>query len=105
MFPELILGSMCWQSRQSIDKDSPLNWTQTFRPLPILEMSCLFSARLVCLSSRVACAFRQLSGGERRRVALALVLGFAELISARGRLRCNLMVLDEVRPSVSLSSF
>ncbi|KAK9914871.1 hypothetical protein WJX75_001641 [Coccomyxa subellipsoidea] len=41
-------------------------------------------------------SLRQLSGGERRRVALALVLGFAELISARGRLRCNLMVLDEV---------
>ncbi|BDA43190.1 probable DNA double-strand break repair Rad50 ATPase [Coccomyxa sp. Obi] len=39
---------------------------------------------------------RQLSGGERRRIALALVLGFADLISARGRLRCNLMVLDEV---------
>lgn len=39
---------------------------------------------------------RQLSGGERRRVALALALGFADLISARSRLRCNLLVLDEV---------
>ena len=39
---------------------------------------------------------RQLSGGERRRIALALLLGFADLISARGRLRCNLIVLDEV---------
>ena len=39
---------------------------------------------------------RQLSGGERRRVALALALGFAELASARTGLRCNLLVLDEV---------
>ena len=39
---------------------------------------------------------RQLSGGERRRIALALLLGFADLVSARGRLQCNLIVLDEV---------
>ncbi len=38
----------------------------------------------------------QLSGGERRRVALALALGFAALVRDRGRLRCNLLVLDEV---------
>ncbi len=42
-------------------------------------------------------SLRQLSGGERRRVALALALGFAQLVSARGRLRCNMLVLDEVR--------
>lgn len=42
-------------------------------------------------------SLRQLSGGERRRVGLALALGFAELIAARGRLRCNYIVLDEVR--------
>lgn len=41
-------------------------------------------------------SIRQLSGGERRRVALALALGFADLVSGRGRLRCNLIVLDEV---------
>ncbi|KAK9863227.1 hypothetical protein WJX84_009464 [Apatococcus fuscideae] len=39
---------------------------------------------------------RQLSGGERRRVGLALALGFSELIAARSRLRTNLIVLDEV---------
>ncbi|PSC67536.1 ABC transporter (ISS) [Micractinium conductrix] len=39
---------------------------------------------------------RQLSGGERRRVALALALGFSELAAQRGRLRSNLIVLDEV---------
>lgn len=39
---------------------------------------------------------RQLSGGERRRVALALALGFSELAAQRGRLRSNLVVLDEV---------
>lgn len=39
---------------------------------------------------------KQLSGGERRRVALALALGFTELAAHRGRLRCNLLVLDEV---------
>lgn len=44
---------------------------------------------------------RQLSGGERRRVALALALGFAELASARTGLRCNLLVLDEVKASRS----
>ena len=40
----------------------------------------------------------QLSGGERRRVALALALGFADLVRSRGRLTCNLLVLDEVGP-------
>lgn len=38
----------------------------------------------------------QLSGGERRRVALSLALGFADLVRARGRLSCNVLVLDEV---------
>ena len=42
------------------------------------------------------CLIRQLSGGERRRMALALVLGFGDLIAQRGRLRANLIVLDEV---------
>jgi DNA repair exonuclease SbcCD ATPase subunit len=37
----------------------------------------------------------QLSGGERRRAALALALGFSELAALRGALRCNLLVLDE----------
>lgn len=44
-------------------------------------------------------SIRQLSGGERRRVALALALGFADLISGRGQLRCNLIVLDEASAS------
>ena len=39
---------------------------------------------------------RQLSGGERRRLALALALGFARLTANRGNLRCNVIVLDEV---------
>ena len=39
----------------------------------------------------------QLSGGERRRIALALCLGFADLLRSRARLTCNLLVLDEVR--------
>ena len=39
---------------------------------------------------------RQLSGGERRRIALALALGFAELTAHRGHLRCNMIILDEV---------
>lgn len=39
---------------------------------------------------------KQLSGGERRRVALALAMGFADLASARTGLRCNLLILDEV---------
>lgn len=41
-------------------------------------------------------SLQQLSGGERRRAALALSLGFADLVRARGRLACNLLVLDEV---------
>jgi len=44
-------------------------------------------------------SIRQLSGGERRRVALALALGFADLISGQGQLRCNLIVLDEASAS------
>jgi len=44
-------------------------------------------------------SIRQLSGGERRRVALALALGFADLIAGRGQLRCNLIVLDEASAS------
>ena len=32
-----------------------------------------------------------------RRLGLALALGFSELVAERGRLRCNLIVLDEVR--------
>ncbi len=39
---------------------------------------------------------RQLSGGERRRVALALCLGFSELVRRRRKLLCNVIVLDEV---------
>ncbi|GAB4817224.1 hypothetical protein N2152v2_004270 [Parachlorella kessleri] len=39
---------------------------------------------------------KQLSSGERRRVALALALGFSELAAQRGQLRSNLLVLDEV---------
>jgi hypothetical protein len=38
---------------------------------------------------------RQLSGGERRRVALALSLAFADLAAERGGVRCSLLVLDE----------
>ena len=38
----------------------------------------------------------QLSGGQWRRVSLALDFAFSELIRRRGVLRCNLMVMDEV---------
>jgi len=41
-------------------------------------------------------AVKQLSGGERRRVSIALALGFTELAARRGRLRSDLLVLDEV---------
>lgn len=40
----------------------------------------------------------QLSGGERRRVTLALLLGFVALASDRSSMTCNLLVLDEVSP-------
>ena len=40
---------------------------------------------------------QSLSGGEKRRVAIALVLGFAELIGTRAQLSCNVAVFDEVR--------
>jgi DNA repair exonuclease SbcCD ATPase subunit len=36
-----------------------------------------------------------LSGGQWRRCSLALSLGFAELVSRRGKLRPSLLVLDE----------
>ncbi|GJP80515.1 hypothetical protein CLOP_g10722 [Closterium sp. NIES-67] len=41
-------------------------------------------------------ALRQLSGGERRRVALALALAFAEVAAERSGVRWDLLVLDEV---------
>lgn len=41
-------------------------------------------------------SIRSLSGGERRRVALALAFGFADLVKMRGNLQCNILVLDEV---------
>ena len=50
-------------------------------------------------------SIRQLSGGERRRIALALALGFADLTAGRGQLRCNLIVLDEVFLAARLANF
>jgi DNA repair exonuclease SbcCD ATPase subunit len=41
-------------------------------------------------------ALSQLSGGQWRRVSLALDLAFTELVRRRGVLRCNVMVMDEV---------
>lgn len=38
----------------------------------------------------------QLSGGQWRRVSMALDLAFAELVRRKGVLRCNLIVMDEV---------
>lgn len=38
----------------------------------------------------------QLSGGQWRRVSMALDLAFAEIIRRKGALRCNLIVMDEV---------
>ena len=38
----------------------------------------------------------QLSGGQWRRVSMALDLAFAEIIRRRGTLRSNLIVMDEV---------
>jgi len=40
-------------------------------------------------------SIEQLSGGERRRVSLALTLAFNDLAASRGGLRCELLVLDE----------
>lgn len=37
----------------------------------------------------------QLSGGQWRRASLALALAFTELARRRGKLSCNLLVLDE----------
>ncbi len=46
---------------------------------------------------------QSLSGGEKRRVAIALVLGFAELIATRGQLSCNVAVFDEASDYVQVS--
>ena len=46
--------------------------------------------------SRAPRSLRQLSGGERRRAALALALAHADLAAARGGVACDLLVLDEV---------
>ena len=42
-------------------------------------------------------ALSQLSGGQWRRVSLALDMAFAEAIRRRGTLRSSLLVMDEVR--------
>ncbi|BBN06555.1 hypothetical protein MPTK1_3g22150 [Marchantia polymorpha subsp. ruderalis] len=41
-------------------------------------------------------SLRQLSGGERRRLALAVALGYAEFAAQRSGVHCDLLVLDEV---------
>eukprot|EP00595_Chromulina_sp_UTEXLB2642_P001913 CAMPEP_0196766090 /NCGR_PEP_ID=MMETSP1095-20130614/18249_1 /TAXON_ID=96789 ORGANISM="Chromulina nebulosa, Strain UTEXLB2642" /NCGR_SAMPLE_ID=MMETSP1095 /ASSEMBLY_ACC=CAM_ASM_000446 /LENGTH=156 /DNA_ID=CAMNT_0042126187 /DNA_START=142 /DNA_END=609 /DNA_ORIENTATION=- len=41
-------------------------------------------------------ALSQLSGGQWRRVSLALDLAFTEIVRRRGLLRSNLMVMDEI---------
>jgi DNA repair exonuclease SbcCD ATPase subunit len=41
-----------------------------------------------------------LSSGERRRVALALTLGYLRLLQARGRCSCNVLILDEVHTNL-----
>lgn len=41
-------------------------------------------------------SLEQLSSGEYRKLAIALAFSFADVTSRRGRLRCNLMILDEV---------
>ena len=46
--------------------------------------------------TRAPRSLRQLSGGERRRAALALALAHADLAAARGGVACDLLVLDEV---------
>eukprot|EP00897_Mesotaenium_endlicherianum_P010218 jgi/Mesen1/9224/ME000591S08547 len=49
-------------------------------------------------------SLRQLSGGERRRVALALGLAYGELAARCSGLHCDLMVLDEVFQVIGRSS-
>ena len=46
--------------------------------------------------TRAPRSLRQLSGGERRRAALALALAHADPAAARGGVACDLLVLDEV---------
>ena len=46
--------------------------------------------------ARARRSLRQLSGGERRRAALALALAYADLAASRGGVHCDLLVLDEV---------
>lgn len=41
-----------------------------------------------------------LSTGERRRVALALALGFIKLVQSRGRCTCDVLILDEVHTNL-----
>lgn len=79
---------------------------KTDRPSAILCGEACFQVCLLVQSVHVRSegglkerSIRQLSGGERRRVALALALGFADLIAGRGQLRCNLIVLDEASAS------
>ncbi len=38
-----------------------------------------------------------LSGGKKRRVAIALVLAYSELVASKGQVSCNVAVYDEVQ--------
>lgn len=49
-------------------------------------------------------SLRQCSGGEKRRLALALTLAFRDLLADRAGVRCRLLVLDEVRVETLLFS-
>lgn len=68
------------------------------RPQPLQLYSQVVKVRSPADGSLRPRDVRQLSGGERRRLALALCLGYGELARRRRRLVCNVIVLDEVRP-------
>ena len=63
------------------------------RPPRRSRRSCTRTARTRARARR---SLRQLSGGERRRAALALALAHADLAASRGGVHCDLLVLDEV---------
>lgn len=64
------------------------------------RMHDVHATRLVLQATQEGLFLGSLSTGERRRVALALTLGYVDLLRARGAAAVDTLVLDEVHANL-----
>eukprot|EP00960_Hanusia_phi_P030132 748400-Hanusia_phi.AAC.10 len=97
----ILRACMNWlaQKRQVLSEDSLR--LQLALDGPIVERKILIRMQDGSYSSRT---LHQLSGGQWRRLSLALALAFSEWSMERTATSCNLLVLDEVMQSQHLDS-